>query len=305
MSIVSRTRSWAWAVAAAVVIVLWVALPATRGLTVRFFRSLREPPPQTVNVNLSGFVGPDANHTLQQMVTQMISDRVTVTSSDKNQPAASLTDAGRLAGFPVRLLTARHDAPVLTVLGGHAFTMNVDRSRLQAIVKEAGRPDLVVPASIDGAVVHVTMPRTIRARYGQCPGPPSVTANVATPPPSTMQYQDCLVLTEGPRPVVQMPAGVDFPQLAQIGLEVAGMTSDQAQRFLHTVNWQATLGLPIPRAMRLYESVDINGSSGTLFNMAGRRGPTYSLVWTDRGMVFSLTGYGDSSQATQLARSVR
>jgi hypothetical protein len=301
-----RGRSRLLWVAGIVVVVVAVGLsvPPGRSLARRFFDSLRVQKVQAVNVNLSNFVGPDANPTLQQMVSQMISDKVDVTVNEKEQPAADGKSASRLAGFPVQLLGKRQDEPHLIVAGRHAFNLTVDRTRLQAIVKEAGRPDLVLPQSIDGAVVAVQIPRTVRAQYGTCPGPVSAAANIATPPPSSTQYSDCVILNEGPSPAVNVPAGLNVEQLAQIGLELAGMSPSQAHQFLQTVDWKSTLGVPIPRFMRSYEVVKVGGVNGTLLDMAGRRGPSYALIWAKKGMVYSLTGFGDSSGALSLADSL-
>lgn len=299
-----RLPIWA-AIVTVVVIATIFALPAGRNLLSKFFGSLRMQQPQTVNVNLSNFVGPDANRTLQQMVTQMISDKVTTVTNEKPQSAQDVAAATQLAGFPVQLPSDRKDAPELTVGGERAFNLVVDRGRLQAILNEAGRPDLVLPQSVDGATVSVHISRNVRARYGNCPKPPSATANVATPPPSSLQYSDCLVLTEGHSPVVNAPSGLDFKQLAQIGLELAGMTPPQARDFLKTVDWQSTLGMPIPRFMRSYEQVKVSGAQGTLLNMAGRQGPTYALLWAKNGIVYSLTGFGSSSEAVSTANSIQ
>lgn len=300
-----KNRGAIWAAAGAVVIIVWFALPATRHLTQRFFGSLRVQKVQAVNVNLSNFVGPNADSTLQNMVSQMISDKVVTTKSEETEEAADAAAASQLAGFRAELPSDRRDKPTLVVTGAHAFTLTVDRARLQAILKEAGRPDLTLPPAMDGAQVEISIPREVRARYGTCPGRPSATANVATPTPRSMQYNDCVILTEGPSPTVNAPAGLDLPQLAEIGLELAGMTSNQAQEFLGNVNWKSTLGVPVPRYMRSYETVKVNGVQGTLLNMAGRRGPTYSLLWAKNGTVYSLTGYGDSGNAVTLANSLR
>jgi hypothetical protein len=128
---------------------------------------------------------------------------------------------------------------------------------------------------------------------------------VATPTPTSMQYDDCVILSEGPSPTVNAPQGLDLQQLAEVGLELAGMTQSQAQEFLHNVNWQSTLGVSVPRYMRSYETVKVNGVEGTLLNMAGRRGPTYTLLWAKGGTVYSLTGYGDSGNAVSLANSLQ
>lgn len=301
-------RSWraAWVViAAAAIVMAIVILPPGRDLLHKFVGSLRMQNVQTVNVNLSAFIGPNANRTLQDMVTQMISDKVTVTQNEKTQTVENAAAASQMAGFAVELPARRKDTPELAVGGQHAFDMTVDRARLQEILKEAGRPDLSLSKSIDGATISVKIPRIVRARYGDCPGMPSATANVATPTPNTTQYSDCVVLSEGPSPVVDVPSGVDFEQLAQIGLELAGMTPDQSRQFLQTVNWKSTLGMSIPRFMRSYEAVEVNGVKGTLLNMAGWRGPAYTLIWAKNGIAYSLTGYGDPGDAVPLADSLR
>jgi hypothetical protein len=301
-----KRRHTPWVVVIVIAIVAaGFSSPPGRNLARKFFNSLRMRKVQAVNVDLSNFVGPNANPTLQQMVSQMISDKVDVTVNEKPQPAATIAAASQLAGFPAHLLSARKDPPKLEVGGQHAFTLTVDRTRLQGIVKEAGRPDLVLPPSIDGATVVVQIPRNVRAQYGDCPAPPSVTANIATPPPPSTQYTDCVVLTQEPSPVVKVPAGLDVQQLAQIGLELAGMTPDQVHQFLQTVDWKSTLGMSIPRFMRSYQAVEVDGARGTLLNTAGRRGPTYRLLWAKNGIVYSLTGFGDSGSAVSLANSLR
>jgi hypothetical protein len=302
-------RGWRKLVAVAAVVafvVAWLSVPVTQRLTQRFLDSLRMQQVQAVNVNLSNFTGPNANPTLQQMFTDMISKQVTTTVSEQPQPAATVSDASKAAGFSAQLPKARTDKPDLTVNGRHAFTLVVDRARLQSILQEAGRPDLVLPASIDGATVQVDIPRTLRARYGNCPRPPSATANVATPPPpSATQYSDCLFVVEGPSPTVNAPAGLNLAQLAEIGLELAGMSPDQAKQFLQTVDWRATLGVSVPRFLRSYQGVTVNGAKGTLLGLGGRNGPTYTLTWQKNGMVYSLSGYGSSGDALSLAESVQ
>lgn len=301
----SDRKSTYWLIGViALIVITWSAVPATRHLTQRFFGSLRVKKVQAVNVDLSNFVGPGADATLQNMVSQMISDKVTVTQTEKAQQASDAAAASRLAGFHAELLGGREDQPELLVTGAHAFTLTVDRPRLQAILREAGRADLQVPQSADGATVEVSIPRELRARYGTCPGRRSATANVATPTPHTMQYTDCVLLSEGPSPVVSVPSGLDLQRLAEIGLELAGMTQQQAQQFLNHVNWKSTLGMPIPRYMRSYETVKVDGVQGTLLNMAGRRGPTYALLWAKSGKVYSLIGYGDSGNAVSMANSL-
>jgi hypothetical protein len=286
-----------------------LGIPAVRNAALKSLQSLRMQKVQAVNADFSSYVDSNANPTLHQMVTQMISDKVQVEENEEDRPAGDTSSARQMAGFEVRLLAARKDKPVLVVGGSHKIAVTVDRSRLQAIATEAGHPELVLPQSIDGATVGVQVPRSVQVQYGNCPTAASagqvVANNITGPSPTTTQYSDCVRLREGPTPIVNMPAALDVAGLAEIGLETAGMTANQANDFLHTVDWKAILTLSVPRSLRSYEEVKVNGTSGTLLSMAGRRGPGYALIWTKDGLVYSLVGFGDSSQAVTLADSLK
>jgi hypothetical protein len=283
---------------------VWFATPSGRGLTARLFDSLRIDKPQPVNLNLSEFVGPSANQNLQQMVTQMISDQVVTTQNESAQPAANVAAASAAAGFSVKLIRERADAPAITVLGAHAYNLTVDRNRLRAIFDEAGRRDLQVPNSVNGARVTVRIPRAVILTYGTCPGESSAAANIATPAPATTHYNNCLILREGPSPEVSAPADIDLSKLSEIALELAGMTPAQADRFLARVDWRSLLGVSFPRFMRSYQSVTVDGVPGTLLTLGGRQGPDYALFWAKDGILYSLRGFGDSSSAVTLASSL-
>ena len=312
MVVESSSKRWRPILAGAVIIAVaavGLSLPAGRMLVGRFFRSLRMQKVQAVNLDLSSFTDPNANPALHQMVAQMISDKVVVTVNEQDQPASDASAATQLAGFPVKLLGSRKDPPKMVVSGAHAINLTVDRSRLQAIFTEAGHPDLVVPQSLEGAAVAVQIPRAVQVQYGTCPTPTTATnaiaSNVTGPPAASTQFSDCVRLRQGPSPVVNVPQGLDIEHLAEIGLEVAGMNSTQSHDFLQTVDWKSTLSMTVPRFLRSYQAVKVNGAQGTLLTLAGRRGPGYTLIWVKNGIAYSLVGFGDSSQAVDLASSLK
>lgn len=280
------------------------ASPIGRRLAVRFLSSLRLRRAQLVDLDLSRFVGPGASPTLQQMIAAMISDKVTVTDNEADRPATTRAGASRLAGFPVQLPARRKDVPRLTVNGRYAFRVSVDRARLQAILNEADRSDLVLSPSIEGATVSLAVPRSVSARYGVCPGRRNALAGVAGQPLPSARYVGCLLLTEGPSPQIRMPPALSLAPFMEIGLEVAGLTPRQAQRFLSNVRWKTILAAPLPRMMRSYKAVAFSGVQGTLFGMGGIRGPAYALVWSHDGIVYSLIGFGDVASAVALAESL-
>src|ERR1700730_11821111 len=310
MMTAASSQKRVWLVLIAVVVVAGgLSIPAVRNMAVKSMQSLRMQKVQAVNADFSPYIDANANPSLHQMVTQMISDKVKVETNEEDHPVTDVAGARQLAGFDVKLISARKDAPMMVVGGSHKIDVTVDRARLQAIATEAGHSDIVLPQSLDGQTVGVEVPRSVQLQYGTCPTAANasqvVADNITGPTPTTTQFSDCVRLREGPTPIVNMPSSLDVAGLAQIGLETAGMTPAQASDFLHTVEWKAVLTLSVPRSLRAYQTVKVAGTNGTLLSMAGRRGPGYALIWTKNGIVYSLTGFGDSSQAVGLADSLK
>ena len=285
-----------------------VITPQGRSLAGRLLDSLRMQKVQAVNADFSPFVDANANPALHQMVSQMISDKVDIRINEPNQTAADRSAASTAAGFPVQLIASRKDVPKLVVSGRHELNMTVDRSRLQEILKAAGHSEIALPESLDGAVFSVKIPRAVHAQFGTCPGPvtadKAITNQVVQSAPAAGQFADCLRLSEGPSPIIDLPKGLDVQKLAEIGLEAAGMSEQQSSQFFRAIDWKSTLTLSVPRQLRAYEEVKVAGVKGTLLSLGGRRGPSYTLIWNKGGMSYSLTGFGDPSEAVALADSL-
>ena len=287
---------------AATILLCSLAFPFGRGLAQRFLGTLRVEKVQPVRLDFSAL---DGNRPLQEMLRQMISDKVVVTADEKPQPASTAADASQLAGFSVHVLGARTDAPKFTVGGQRAFHMTIDRTRLQDIFDQAGRADLLLPATLDGANVSVNVPRSIMVEYGDCPHAQAAAGTAPAPTqPHSGAWANCLALQEAPSPLVNMPSDLNLQQLAEIGFQLAGMSATQARDLGQTIDWKSTLVLPIPRFATSYSQVTVNGVQGTLIQGSGRRGPDYVLVWVKNGIIYGLVGHGDSSDAVALANSL-
>jgi hypothetical protein len=293
---------WITAVAATFILVS-LAFPSGRSLAQRFLATLRIEKVQPVRLDFSAL---DGNRPLQEMLRQMVSDKVVVTADEKPQHVDTATDASRLAGFGVHLLGARTDAPKFMVEGQHAFHMTVDRTRLQDIFDQAGRPDLLLPATLDGAMVSVNVPRSIRLEYGDCPHTHAI-AEEKEAQGKSKSWSNCLALVEAPSPLVNLPSDLNIQQLAEIGFQLSGMNATQARELGQTIDWKSTLVLPMPRFAGSYTQVQVAGTQGTLINGSagsGRRGPDYVLIWVKSGIIYGLVGHGDSSNAVVLANSL-
>src|SRR5580692_8701429 len=102
-----------------------LSIPAVRNVALKSLQSLRMQKVQAVNADFSPYVDSNANPTLHQMVTQMISDKVQVEVNEEDHPVTDVAGARQLAGFNVLLLSARKDAPKLVVGGSHKIDVSV------------------------------------------------------------------------------------------------------------------------------------------------------------------------------------
>jgi hypothetical protein len=303
--IFGRRWRFAWAASlAAAVLAISLLFPAGRSFAQRLLATLRVERVQTISLDL-GPMDTGANHQSLEALAKLLSADAIVTTNEKEVPADSQEAASQAAGFPVRLLSARTDTPTFEVSGAHAFHLTLDRSRLQDILDEAGRPDLLLPATIDGATVSVQVPRAIAVQYGACQKKGQSAA--AGPANSATPTEPCLVLLEAPSPVINVPSDLNIQQLAEIGLQMAGWDAVKARQFCQSVDWKSTLVLPIPPHVQSYENVNINGVRGTLMHFADSRNEhsSFALVWVDSGIIYGLIGQNEAASAVQLASSLQ
>jgi hypothetical protein len=293
---------WAGAALAAVLIGCFSFAPA-RSWAQRVLAMLRVQKIAVVPVDLQSLQGVQSGNDPGKMIGQFISDNIVVTMHSEPQVVADASQAKQLAGFAVRLLSARSDAPRLMVQGEEGFQMTLNRDRLQGILDEFGRSDLQLPSSVDGALLAVQIPKAVTAVYGSCS---QAGKNRGQKPSSVADLAGCVILTQVPSPTVSVPPDLNIQQLATLALEAAGMSAQDAQAFCETVDWTSTLVVPIPRDAGSYETTSVDGVQGTLITLRGwaRGMPGYSLLWVKSGIIYSLTGFGNADQAVPLADSL-
>ena len=252
-----------------------------------------------------------------KMLGQLISDNVVVTMpAGKPQDVSSAEEASRLAGFQVRVPSARSDAPHLTVEGEQAFHLSLNRDRLQSIFDELGRSDIQLPSSVDGAEVAVHIPKGVLLRYGTASDKELLdsadqaahaAANGDFNKASGIDLKNFLVLAEIPSPTVSVPPSLNVAEVAEAGLELAGLSPAEAHDFVQSVDWTSTLVIPVPRQDGTFQKQPVDGVEGTLISVpaSGKRPAGYSLIWIKNGIIYSLSGSGDAGDAVTLADSLQ
>jgi hypothetical protein len=262
--------------------------------------------------------GLENNQMLNQTVGRMLSDEVTVTQKpQKPQLVADAAAASKLAGFPVQLLSGETPA-ALVFESGVAVQMKLDQDRLQSILDEAGRSDLQIPSSVDGARIAVRIRPGVMAFYGNCGHMPAqlvgsssdsdhqvhIVVGAGGKPTRSHEEADstCMTLMELPSPTVSAPAEINPAQIAQVVLQFLGMSANDAANFTQTVDWTSTLVLPTIRGQSSYEQVHINGNEGAMLRPASQGQPDhFSLIWVNDGILHALNGTGDDTTAINLA----
>ena len=294
-----------FAAVALLLLVLVVSIPSTRALADQLLSLFRVQQVTVIPVDFTGMEQLSGNSALGKQVSELVSNSVTVTQKPGDPVTVTDTaDASQKAGFTVRLPQS-DTASRISVMNTTAFSFNIDRTRAQALLDEAGRSDLLLPDSIDGAVVKVNIPASVSAAYGECPQSAQDGQSPTKPSLPGRNYPDCLLMTELPSPTVSAPAGVDVALLAQIGLEFSGMSREQAAAFTQTVDWTSTLVIPIPKNAATYQQISVDGVTGTLIQRPADDSPQFVLIWIKNGIVYSIGGLGtDSQKALDMANSL-
>ncbi|HTZ59583.1 MAG TPA: zf-HC2 domain-containing protein [Acidobacteriaceae bacterium] len=246
-----------------------------------------------------------SNQLLNQAIGRLLSDQITVTQKpEKPQLITDPATASKMAGFAVHLLPDATPSSLLLKSGG-GMQMKLNRDRIQSILDEAGRSDVQIPWSVDGATIGVRIPTGVLAFYGNCG---DIASRVAAgreqnnPRPVEKGDTSCISLIQLPSPVVSAPQDVDPGQIAQVALEFLGMNANDAASLTQTVDWTSTLVLPVIRGKVNYQQVHVNGNEAALLRPTnGAESSRYTLMWVDNGIVFALSGFGDDATAVNLA----
>jgi hypothetical protein len=260
-----------------------------------------------IPVDFTGLEQLTGDGALGSQFSKLISNSMDM-SQEPGDPvqAADAAQASQLAGFNVRVPQDSTPSQIY-VTDAAAFTMTIDRAKAQALLDEAGRSDLVLPQSVDGAEISVSIPSAVSVSFGTCPKPEADSSEADNEQNPIRRYPDCVILAQIPSPNVSAPADLDINQLAQIGLEFTGMSAEEAASFTSTVDWTSTLVVPIPSNSATYEQVTVDGVTGTLIQRPSREGEptTFALLWVKDGIIYAISGRGSNSeQAMEMANSM-
>jgi hypothetical protein len=280
----------AGALALAVVVAAFTFAPVQQAFSA-FLGLFRVQQVAVLPIDLGNFDRSANGEAVGEQMAQLFSDSMTVTNeADEPQTVATAEEASQLAGFTVRTLAGR-EASTFTVSGASAFEFTINRAQGQAVLDELGHSDLQLPASLDGAVVSANIPAGVMTLYGDC----------------EQGIRACVEFIQIPSPEVNTPADVNLAQLAEIGLQVTGMSAEEARAFSQKIDWATTLVIPVPTDAATYKEVSVDGVTGQFIAYAenGHVATRYIVMWAKDGMVYGLSGFGTEAEALALANSIQ
>ena len=238
----------------------------------------------------------------------MFATDVQVHKQGEPQDVSSAVEASQLAGIPVRLPDRIEGQVALQVSPGGEIDFNIDMNHIQSLLSEIGRSDIQLPEGMDGARVKVILGSAVTAMYGECKFDLEQARQQGYDPddPRLPRLPDCTTLTQMPSPSISAPPGLDIPKISEAFLQVLGMSPEEAAQIAQTVDWTTTLVIPIPRYGTSYEEVVVDGVNGTLISQnLEDHADQYLLIWVKDGILYALTGPGNTTTALRIANSLR
>lgn len=178
---------------------------------------------------------------------------------------ATLAEAQAETGLAaIRTLSGQAEPDEIWVATGGNGRLTVDLVEARAIVSAAGADPLLLPDSLDGAQVDVTVFSGVQ-----------------------QQWADGLTLLQTPSPVVEYPDDVDPTVLGEALLQVLGLNEDEAYRLARSIDWTSTVLLPVPENFASFDEINVEGISGLALNSVNGRGS--ALFWQKDGVVYLLS----------------
>lgn len=206
-------------------------------------------------------------------------------------PAAASAMAGIAVSTPTELPQGLTLRKVLVEGAGEA-RLTANAAQLREILSALDIRDLDVPDGLDGKSVTVRKPPIVIQQFAN---------------------QDrTLTFIQARQPDVELPAGVDLGQLAEIGMRIIGVDKAQARRLARSIDWHTTLMVPVPANASTFRGVEVHGHSGLLITTAGkpaadgkRQRQGTVLMWSEGDRVFAMESSLHGVDLMAIAESVR
>ena len=221
-----------------------------------------------------------------------------------DSPEAGAAEAGIVAQLP-SVLPQRAELDETAVGRPGSFRVQIDTTKLEALALAASADEIEIPAWWNGVTIDVETPPVLALRYAR-------TVELGDGRPAR---EDTFVLLQSAIPEVELPEGFDLAILGRLGLRLAGMSAEEALGFSRTIDWRATLLVPVPIQGGTFREVEVSGHRGLLVTIRPPKAPggepsprPHALVtWSTADKMFAIQGPAthEGMELLEMAQSIR
>jgi len=204
---------------------------------------------------------------------------------------AATATAGFRAARPTYLPSGLY-ADTVRVEGAGEARLTVSEAKIRAVLDALDLHDVTLPQGIDGKSVEVRKAPIVIQQF------------------KSSGRLRAMVLQSN-TPEIGVPAGMDIPRLAEVGLRILGLDAGEARRIANTTDWRTTLLVPVPLNASTFRQVTVHGEQGLLITTSeldqgsNRRREGTVLLWSEGDRVFAVRGNLGDKDVMQLAESMQ
>jgi hypothetical protein len=177
----------------------------------------------------------------------------------------SVAAAEEATGVEVRTPAELGEPDRVYVSGGGSGRLIINLEDARAIMEAAGADPRLLPDSLDGAEINVTIYDGI-----------------------SQNWDSGTVLMQMPSPLVEYPEDVDTAPIAEAILQALGMERAEARRLSRAIDWTSTMLLPIPEGVASFQELMVDGEAG--IGLTSVDGQNSALLWQKDGILYVLSG---------------
>jgi anti-sigma factor RsiW len=194
----------------------------------------------------------------------------------------SLDEAADAVGFKLRVPKGYGDPSEITVSELQKARFTPDLEAMREVFGVLGLDPALLPEEIDGQPFEITLPAGVALAYNDYG--------------EEEDDSGSFVVAQMPSPEAEVPGDIDPQQLGEAMLQLIGMSPEEAARLSEKIDWTTTLVLPIPTDLATVQEINVDGTTGLLFEEHGDTDDdgmyhrSRVLLWQKGGKVYVITG---------------
>lgn len=241
-------------------------------------------------------IDPERMEALMEAMESIQPGEVATIDPEEATEVATLDEAAGISGFYPRSPEGYGDPDSILVKDSETVEFVPDVESLRQVYSMMNLDPMLLPDNIDGKTFTLTFPTGVAQLWEDEAGEPTFT------------------VLQMPSPSVEGPEDVDIEQLGSAMLQLLGMSEEEAERLSADIDWTSTMVLPLPTDLASVREVEVDGTTGLLFDAEGRveeggheiEATGGALLWQKDGMIYVVAAQQlNNIQMQEVAESLR